>query len=192
MKKILLTLVMSVGLYAGGSIPDIIPVYEYESEPLQVSPFYVGAGFGFDKEVGNYYIYEYSPTLVEYQYTEYYTNVSLFGGAVAVREGQFALALESRLSWSTDDYGIDAWGVFIKPEFDINDNFTLFGLIGYQQLSIPDDITYDATGLGLGGKYMFTDEFGTQVDYVYSYIGEDEFGFEPEYGNFTVSVLYNF
>jgi len=33
---------------------------------------------------------------------------------------------------------------------------------------------------------------GVMVDYIYSFIDEDEYGFTPEYANLTGSLVYKF
>ena len=190
MKQILVALMLSVGLYAGGDIvADIEPiVYEAVEAPVK-SPFYVGAGFGIDNEVSRYY--DAMNALLDYDIDQSYTNISLLGGAVVASEGSLALAVEGRVAWTLDDYGVDSWGVFGKPEFEVSTGLVLFGLLGYQEITTYDYI-YDALGLGAGIGYDFTDSLGVQVDYVYSVIGEDDFGYIPEYSNLTASLLYKF
>ena len=76
-------------------------------------------------------------------------------------------------------------------EIEVGKGFTTFAVIGYQNITTYE-YTYDALGLGLGGAYLFTDYIGVQVDYIYSYIAEDEFGITPEYANLTASLIYKF
>ncbi len=189
MKNIFVTLLLSVGLLAGGDLPEIEPVEYMEVETIQPSPFYVGAGIGIDEEAGRYYDY-YDP-YSDYEYKNGYTNLSVLAGAVIAREGSLGLAVEGRASWSFDDYGVDSWGVYVKPEFDSDKGFTVFGILGYQELT-QYEYTYDATGIGVGGVFLFNDNVGVMVDYIYSYIAEDEYGFTPSYGNLTGSLIYKF
>lgn len=177
-KKYLIGLMLSASLMAGGDLPEIEPVSYVGYEEPQASPFYAGAGIGLDNEQEWYGEYDYN-------------NISLFAGAVVAREGTLGLALEGRVAWSLDDYGVDSWGIYAKPEIDIDSSFIAFIIIGYQNL-ITYDYTYDAVGVGIGGVFMFTDSVGVQADYIYSFIEEDEFGYTPEYSNLTASILYKF
>ncbi len=186
MKKLIVAFIMSVGLYAGGDLPEVAYVAYDEPQP---SPFYVGIGIGFDAEYGRYY--DSFNIAYDYDIDEGYSNISILAGAVVAREGALGLAVEARLSNSFDEYGVDTWGIYAKPEFEANRSFTVFGVIGYQNITTYD-YTYDATGIGVGGVVMFTDSIGAQVDYIYSFIAEDEYGFIPEYSNITASVLYKF
>jgi len=179
MNKIVLSVLLSVGLLAGGDLPEIEPVeYITVMDEPQVSPFYVGAGVGVDNESEWYGDYSYS-------------NVSLLAGAVVAREGNLGLALEGRATWSFDEYGVDSWEVFVKPEVEATSSVTVYGIFGYQKL-YAYDFDYDALGVGVGAGYMFSDSIGVIVDYVYSIIEEDEFGYVPEYDNLTVSIVYAF
>jgi hypothetical protein len=175
MKKIILSTLLGSMLCAGGDLPEVTYV---DVESPQASPFYAGIGFGVDDEV-------------ESDFNDGYSNVSLFMGAVVAREGTLALAVEARLATTLDDYGVDSWGLYIKPEIDFDGSFQLFGILGYQNLTTYD-YTYDATGLGVGGVYMFNDNIGVQLDYIYSFIADDEYGYTPEYANATASLLYRF
>ena len=190
MYKIVLSVLLSAGLLAGGDLPEIEPVeYITVMDEPQTSPFYVGVGYGIDGEAGRYY--DYDSSYYDYEYTDSYSNVSVLAGAVVAREGSLGLAVEGRASWSLDEYGVDTWGVFVKPEFDSDKGFAVFGIFGYQELTQYEH-TYDAIGLGVGGVYLFTDNVGVIVDYIYSFIDEDEYGFTPEYANLTGSLIYKF
>ncbi len=190
MKQILVALMLSAGLYAGGSIvADIEPITYVEVETPTASPFYIGAGFGIDNEVSRYY--DAMSVLLDYDIDQSYSNISLLGGAVVAAEGNLALAVEGRVAFTLDDYGVDSWSVFGKPEIEVGAGLVLFGLIGYQDITTYD-YDYDALGLGAGVGYDFTDNIGVQVDYVYSVISEDDFGYVPEYSNLTASLLYKF
>ena len=176
MKKIVLATMLSGMLLAGGDLPEV--EYITVEEAPQSNPFYIGIGVGADTET-------------EYDYQYDYSNVSLLAGALVAREGALGLAIEARLSSTLDDYGVDTLGLYLKPEFETTSEFTVFGILGYQSLSAYE-FTYDAIGVGIGGVMMFTEQFGAQVDYVYSVIEEDVFGFTPEYANLTVSAIYKF
>ena len=179
MKKILIALMLSAGLHAGGDLPEV--EYVYADDP-QTSPFYIGAGLASDYERNSYDYYDVDTG---------YTNVSVLAGAAVAREGSLGLAIEGRVSWSLDEYGVDAASIYLKPEIEVGKGFTTFAVIGYQNITTYE-YSYDALGLGIGGAYLFTDYVGVQVDYIYSYIAEDEFGITPEYANLTASLIYKF
>ena len=67
----------------------------------------------------------------------------------------------------------------------------MYGILGYQKL-YAYDFDHNAFGVGAGAAYMLNDSIGVMVDYVYSVIAEDEFGYVPEYDNLTASILYRF
>jgi hypothetical protein len=188
LNKIKLRALLCTGFYDGGDYPDIEPVTYVNVDTPEANPFYVGAGFGTDTEKDKYY--DVIPSL-DHDIDEQYFNASILVGAVVATEGALDLAIEGRASISTDTYGVDAWGIYAKPELNVDDQFTLFGIIGYQQITTYDN-QYDATGLGAGGTFLFTDSVGIQLDYIYSFIAEDEFGYVPEYTNVTASLLYKF
>ena len=180
MKQILMSVMASVMLYAGGElVADIEPIeYITVTEEPQASPFYLGAGIGIDNES-------------EWDGDYSYSNLSLLAGAIIAREGNLGLALEGRATWSFDEYGVDSWEIFVKPEVEVDKSFAVYGILGYQKL-YAYDFDHNAFGVGAGAAYMLNDSIGVMVDYVYSVIAEDEFGYVPEYDNLTASILYRF
>jgi len=180
MNKIVLSVMVSAMLFAGGElVADIEPIeYITVTEEPQASPFYLGVGYIVDEEVDYYGTYNYS-------------GLTVMAGAVVAREGTMGLAIEGRVSGSFDDYGVSSYGIYAKPEIELGKDFTTFLVVGYQRLSTYE-MDINALGIGVGGAFFFTDSLGVQADWIYSSTEKDEFDFQPEYSSLTASILYRF
>ena len=175
MKKSLVALFATTALMAGGSLPDVTYITE---EAPQSSPFYGTISVGIDSE--RTYSGDYT-----------YTDVSISLGAVVAREGQLGLAVEGVISSSFDTYGVYGYGLYVKPEIELNEGITTFAIIGYQKL-YTYDMDVDALGLGIGGAFMVSDRIGIQASWIYSIVEEDIDFVQPEYSNTSIGLLYRF
>ena len=86
---------------------------------------------------------------------------------------------------SGDDAGdeLTAWGIYVKPMYPVTEAFTVYGLLGYGNVTLSNDggDFLDESGFqwGAGASYAFTDNLSFFVDYVELY--NDEYEYEYEY-----------
>ena len=125
MNKIVLSVMLSVGVFAGGElVADIEPIeYITVTEEPQASPFYLGAGIGIDNES-------------EWDGDYSYSNLSLLAGAIIAREGNLGLALEGRATWSFDEYGALGTGGILDDILLIGPQLEGCGVFFYQCIAI--------------------------------------------------------
>jgi opacity protein-like surface antigen len=119
-------------------------------------------------------------------------------------------AIEGRYSVSLGDLEVEtgnatsdeAWdmsniGVYLKPQYSI-DSFTLYGLLGYGQLTLDEDFSRSVSSFqyGLGVNMMATDNISMYVDYRRLYDDEDFDGLSINdvvtANSYTLGVNYHF
>ncbi len=211
MKKIIATLVafMAAGTLAtaGG---EITPIYETaEAEPTGL---YVGGAYGAsvtETTVSDYYS-SYSDDI---DYDELMVNVGYNINDFVAVEGRYWFGFQQG-TYDFDGYyadeSIDAWGVYIKPQYPVATGFNIYGLLGYAEttytLSNYDgffnpkfDLTVDGFSWGLGASYDVTDNVLVFVDYVNLYDDTttvydiyEAIDFEDTIGTFNFGVAYKF
>ena len=209
MKRIVLSVaVISSLAFAGGGFKDVEPAVEpVVAVPIiveEVSPFYVGLGLSavstrdgdlsfFDAEAGQ----------------DRTGDILLMAGY----EFNPYVAVEGRYMTSVFDEDVltrDSWGIYVKPQYPVNEEFTLYALLGYGGLTVesknnndPRPIfrnDVDDTGFqwGLGGSYDMTENIAIFVDYVSIATDMDAdvffgiLGEEVSSDAFTLGATYNF
>jgi len=119
-------------------------------------------------------------------------------------------AIEGRYSVSLGDLDVETWnterdeswdmsniGLYLKPKYSI-DSFTVYGLLGYGQLTLDNGTSYsvDSFQYGAGINMMATDNIDIYVDYRRLYDDEDFDGLSIDEvvtaNSFTVGVNYHF
>jgi len=170
---------MSV-VWGGGDIAPIDTKTIEIPTVVEKSPFYLGIGASAmsllnnttDEEftasgvtlMGGYIYNEY--LTIEGRYTQNASNVKYDNGTST------AIA-------DTDDYPTDFvnMGIYLKPTYSLGD-FTLYGLIGYGEVSLTNipvgDVTRGEDGLQWGGglSYNFNESIAIFVDYTLLYSGD--------------------
>lgn len=176
MKQLIATMLVSTGLFAGGSITQT----NY-SEPT----FYAGVSYSFNTQSIQENEYDY--TLGEGQS---YSGLGLVAGANVYNSYDWTLAVEGRYNGSVEDIGADNWGIYAKAIFNTNSNLGLYGIAGYSGIDayLQD---YSAFGAGIGILYQFDNSFAVSGDWMYDFLSQED-GFNPEYSGFTASLIYNF
>ncbi|WP_373033985.1 porin family protein [Sulfurovum sp.] len=153
--------------FAGGDMKDVepavVPVVEVIEEEKN---FYVGLGlsalstregsldFFDDKDdqdrTGNLAF------LAGYEFNPY----------VAV-EGRYSTYIAEE-----DWLNSDTWGIYLKPQYPVNEDFNVYALLGFGGMSVDGvdgfDMDVDDTGFqwGLGVSYGVAEDFAIFVDYV--------------------------
>jgi opacity protein-like surface antigen len=91
------------------------------------------------------------------------------------------IALEGRFSQTLGDLSIDHApdggdlsniALYVKPQYMVGDRFTLYGLLGYGQVTFDSGISdqsEDGFQYGAGISMMATDSIGLYVDYTRLY-----------------------
>jgi opacity protein-like surface antigen len=190
MKKFNLSLVavlaMSTFAMAGG---DIAPV----EEPVVVVPevvestgnFYLGLAYGWqnitveDSLTGDKFVDDnFGSIMIDAGYN--------FNQYVAV-EGRywFGLSSSNDIGWTSNlpsDVTIDAWGIYVKPQYPVTESFDVYALLGYGSADATYDLasggsitsdSVDGFSWGVGAAYSFTENVAVFVDYTSIVDGED-------------------
>ncbi len=170
MKKIALSVVAIVGMssfgFAGGDIAPVAAPIVVEEE-VSNSSFYVGLGLAatstrgsdvdlsfFDDEAGQDRLGNVS-LLAGYNFNEY-------------------VAVEARYTttFSNEDVvEMDGWSLFVKPQYPVSENFSIYALLGFGGVTIDGVNDYavdvDDSGFqwGLGASYLATENISVFIDY---------------------------
>jgi len=123
------------------------------------------------------------------------------------------IAVEGRYMTSVFDEDVltrDSWGIYVKPQYPVTEEFTLYALLGYGGLTVDNKDNNDPrpifrndvddTGFqwGLGGSYDVTENIAIFVDYVSIATDMDadiffgSLGEEVSSDAFTLGATYNF
>jgi opacity protein-like surface antigen len=175
MKKILFSLyavtAMASIAVAGGDIESVEPV----AEPIVVVPggeqngFYAGFGLtgaavrdsalsvswsgseGREDRLGNFTF------IAGYDFNAY----------VAI-EGRYTNSFTHE-----DKTDMEGWSLFVKPQYPVTENFSIYALLGYGGAKLDGkngynvDVDNESFQWGLGADYMITDSFSVFADYVW-------------------------
>ncbi len=182
MKKFTLSTIavvaMSTFALAGGDIAPVEPVVEVEAPVVDDSGFYVGLGYSYIKtnvkEAGDP---EFDITgdaigiLAGYNFNQYIAVEGRYGTTF----GDITYEDESGSMDTSGD--MTNWGIYLKPMYPMGE-LTLYGLLGYGELTIDDAGSEESDGglqWGLGASYAVNDNVGVFVDYTRLY---DDSGFD--------------
>ncbi len=200
MKKIVLSVsalaAMSSLVFAGG---DIVEPVVSESVVEELSGFYAGLGIAAVNTRGSEQSIEWFNS-VEGQ--DRLGNVSFLAGynfnAYIAVEGRYTT------SFAHDEHiEMDGWSLFVKPQYPVNENFSLYALLGYGGLTLDGEkpllgvVDVDDSGFqwGIGVDYMMTENVSLFADYTWlaydmdgAYAGENQ----ADVDAFTVGVNYHF
>jgi len=200
MKKITLSALAVVALtsfgFAGGDIePVSTPMV---MEEMSTNSFYVGAGVAvvsareattslsfFDGENGQDRLGNLT-LLAGYNYNQYIAAEARYTTSVAYDDGM----------------DMNAWSLFVKPQYPVSDAFSIYALLGFGGVSLdggtnlnPMDV--DDTGFqwGLGLSYAVTNNVDLFIDYT-SLANDMEdvyyYGLEYDTDALTLGMTYSF
>jgi len=148
--------------------------------PKNQNSFYVGIGSGYmslkdsyTKEVFDTYPVIYS---IGYRYGNYIAIEARYIRSVKVRyDGGHTVSVDN------DDFPtvFENKALYLKPIYPINDQFEVYALLGYAEVSLSDiknaDRRESSCQFGVGMLYQVTDSIDIFVDYVSLY---DDKGFD--------------
>ena len=207
MKKIVFSVctvaAMSSLVFAGGGMKEVTPAVE----PVVVVPvveelsgFYAGLGLAavvvrdsgmsadffntvYDQErLGN------ASFIAGYNFNEY----------IAV-EGRYATSIAH-----DDQIEMDGWSLFVKPQYPVSEDFSLYALLGYGGVTIDGkrqefaltDVDDSGFQWGIGVNYMLMENVSLFVDYTWladEMDGDNTRGItQVDIDAFTVGVNYHF
>ena len=205
MTKILTTaLVASTILMAGGDIAQIDP------QPTQTpdnSSFYVGGAYTYLDST--YTDNEYGDSLDNNE-----NGLTILGGYnfnqyVAV-EGRYTWGFGDDFTYKADGHsdtidGSDgtttAWGVYVKPQYPVTEDISVYALIGVAGVSVDafgDKVIDNETDFswGLGAKYAVTQNIEVFADYVSLHNGDitdvDGYTFDGDVYTANLGLNYKF
>jgi len=160
MKTTIATVLLSTVMYAGGNIsqvPEEAEVSTYidapESTTSILSNLYVGIGVGIDSVSSALYGPDTTTSgvlRVGYDFMKY-------------------LGVEARGSYGISDGDklghVYSMGLYLKPQYPINDTFNIYGLVGYAQTEISFDNQVAFNGISNDTTTQSDVSFGVGVDY---------------------------
>ena len=201
MKKIVLSAVTMVAMstlsFAGGDIDPVEPVVV---EPMAVengSGLYLGLGIAASSTgIGTL------STFSE-NYGQDRTGDIVLQAGYEVNQ-YFAVEGRYTTSVSAEDFiEREAWGVYLKPQYPVNTETSVYALIGYGDLSLNGataaNVSLDEDGFqwGIGASYDLTSNVSTFIDYVsvVNDVTPDAFPFGTEdisSASVTLGLTYTF
>ncbi len=183
-------LAMSTFAVAGGDIePVVAPVEEIAPAPDD-SGFYIGGAYSMISEENEFLV---DGGWVYYEKSDFEQDAFMlqagytFNKYIAVEGRYWSGFGDSEESyregdnWDGDYFSesgdfssdSDAWGIYLKPMYPVTDEFTVYGLVGYADVTIDYDVetwgekwSDDGFSWGLGASYDFTDNLSVFADYV--------------------------
>ena len=172
--------------------PGVVEAYQ----PVEdFSSAYVGAGFGFGTAEASASSYQ-----IDVTDSQTVDNISLQAGYninqyVAV-EGRYNFGIDEDIVYVdgyTDTVSVDTFAVYVKPQYPITPELSVYGLAGYawnDLNSLDGDITADGFAWGLGAKYEVVENVEVFVDYTSVY--DDVETFDTDFGLIDVDQsIYN-
>ena len=202
-----LVAILAMGAFAvaGGDIAPVEePMVEVVAPVADDSGFYIGgaysmANFSSDYEWHDedYFGYredgtgtdevDYNAIMLQvgYQYNKYLAIEGRYWHSVGDSDYEWSNEGEDSQDGSFSGSGSDnngdelaAWGIYVKPMYPVTDAFTIYGLLGYGNVTLNDNDGdwLDESGFqwGAGASYSFTDNLSFFVDYVELYNDEKE------------------
>lgn len=195
-------LALSTFAVAGGDIAPVEPAVEVPEVVVNSdSGFYIGGAYG-SADVDESWSYEDGSSMVT-QLGEYEEEHDTFMFQAGYQFNKY-LAVEGRYwasvsdpDWSdkwdvyyngvyqdsfsvsgSDDCELDAWGIYLKPMYPLTEEFSVYGLLGYGNVTLSDGSGYDwidENGFqwGLGASYAITEHLSIFADYVSLLDGND-------------------
>jgi len=205
MKKLNLSLatIFAMGTFAvaGGDIAPVEPVVE---EPVVVEStgnFYLGLAYGYMSATEDYASGAVTVNTVDESFDDIMLQAGYnFNEYIAV-EGRYWIGI-SDITVGTYDVDLDAWGIYVKPQYPVTDAFNVYALLGYGSAEFDAPVasginqdTMDGFSWGLGASYAFTDNVSVFIDYVNIYDDTTDFtgySLDDTIDSWNFGVTYNF
>ncbi len=205
--------------FAGG---DIVPVEVMEVEVVNDKiGVYVGGGLtgltAETTETYNEYGYGYEQTLLDEDFTQIFLGAGYNINEFVAVEGRYWFGVSKTVGYgdlegylASVDASVDSWGIYVKPQYPVNEAFKIYGLLGYASneydidlkvadLTVSAGETLDGFSWGLGAAYAVTDSIDVFADYVNLYDDVNDYSdgygiasVEDRIDTFNVGVNYKF
>lgn len=203
-----LAAVLAMGTFAvaGGDIAPVEPMVEVEAPaPASDSGFYIGGAYSYAKYSADFvgdgyddgyywdesgeYDEDYNALMIQagYQINKYFAIEGRFWTSIGdgdrsvkgSRYYDYDGSYTFNESGSVEDGDFTAYGIYVKPMYPVTDALTLYGLLGYGNVTIGD---VDGDWLddndfhwGAGASYALTENLSVFADYVHLASGTQEF-----------------
>jgi len=189
-------LALSTFAVAGGDIAPVEPAIEVpEIVEKSDSGFYIGGAYS-SAHLDEDYTWAYADGTTSYTdigtYEEDYDAIMLQAGYqfnqyfalegrywTSVGDGEWSDkwdrydyqgAFDSSGTLSGGDIDFSAWGLYIKPMYPLTEELTVYGLLGYGNVTLSDGgydwLDDEGFQWGAGASYAFTDHLSVFADYV--------------------------
>ena len=186
-------LAMSTFAIAGGDIAPVEPVVEAPVVVESTGGFYLGLAYGLlgmessvtetlpggaEISIDNDLDEDFSEIMIQagYEFNDY----------IAV-EGRYWFGLDEDIDYGSrlgvNNTSIDAWGIYVKPQYPVTEAFNIYALLGYgaaeADVTLPgadyQSDSVDGFSWGIGAGYSFTENIAVFVDYVSIYDDNEEY-----------------
>lgn len=175
-KVVLLSIVASTMIMAGGDFETVEEPIVDVPEVMTESGPYIGIAFGFMNDA-----YTRTPTQADPRnFDKSQSSIMLQGG---YKFNEY-VAVEGRYWFGIDDLslvnengvpyelsGPDAWGLYVKPMYPVTEEFDIYALLGYAQVdhNTIKINNLDGFSWGIGASYEFTENIAAFIDYTSLY-----------------------
>ena len=202
LSAVAITALLGTAAVAGG---DLIKKEKAEVI-VDNSSFYVGLGYGFGTASatdGGYNDFGHTITILDEQTMD---NIAFQAGYninefVAV-EGRYNYGIDQDIGYGTD-ISLDTFAVYVKPQYPITPEVSVYGLLGYAwntgYQTATADYDFDGFAYGVGAKYLVAENVEVFADYTSVYDDNDILEYDTftidsdrEVYNVTVGVSYKF
>ena len=168
------------GSYYDNNTPEA-----YQEVSPNISRPYIGVAYGmtkvsddyFDGDVEEYTDIDYNALMLQVGYELNPYIAFEFRYWFSMGDGDYALSTNYPFSSPAGSYeSFDAWGFYLKPQYPISPEFSIYGLIGISGVNVDgqpgwyDDLVDDSSfSFGVGGMFNITENVSAFVDYVQLY-----------------------
>ncbi len=209
MKKLNLSLaaIFAMGTFAvaGGDIAPVEPVVE---EPMVVEStgnFYLGLAYGYMTANEDYTSGPVTVNQVDENFDDVMIQVGYnFNEYIAVEGRYWFGASDTTVTVNNTPYdvSVDAWGLYVKPQYPVTEAFNVYALLGYGAAEFDAPVasginqdSMDGFSWGLGASYAFTDNVAVFIDYVNIYDDTTDYtnySLDDTVDSWNFGVTYNF
>ncbi len=161
------------------------PAKYHAVPPQHVAHPYIGIAYGYSSVEDSYYDgyneeytdidYDSLMLQVGYEFSPYIAAEFRYWRSVS--DGDYSLYTSSQYPPTQGSYeNFDAWGIYVKPQYPVTEQFSIYGLFGFSGVQVDGDPQWGfdllddtAFSWGLGAAVNFTPNISAFVDFVSLY-----------------------
>ena len=185
----------AVAVAGGNEVPVEAVVVDVPTEvvasPVDVSGFYLKPMYSFmrgDDKRHSAFDGHVLQTAVGYNFNAY---IGIEGRAGATLSDESIKINGS--STATTDFKMGTINIFVKPQYPVTEDFSVYALVGYGQVTLEDE-KESGFQWGAGVEYMMNEKYGVFVDYTRLFDGDDFANYKTNEAveSFNVGITFKF